>query len=414
MTIFHSLFFLQSSLLLSLAVFAFILQWHDEINYQTFKSLSLDNPEYPSMDCTSRDSRTTSFPYFKDLKFGYNKSNLKPKICITTTTSDGLEQILQWIYYHKFIGVTNFFLFVEGNASIPHVSKVLQSIQNVKLVHRTKELEEEQAKSRMWNETWMSRYLYKPCNYELFVKQYLNMEMAIDMAREARMDWIIHIDTDELIHPAGTNEYSVTQLLSAVHESVDTVIFPNYESCVERDDIQEPFTEVSLFKKSFHHLDNETYFRNYNKSFRGNKNYFMTYANGKSAARVQPYLRPNGAHRWYNYITIPNETQFTEAAILHYTYAKFSYLTSRRERCGCKPTINHLKKCFFLDFDRDAFIIASSATEEEMLNWYHEHVVWMNKDLNQKLIKEGILTRIYAPMVIMQGLKDTGVYASLI
>lgn len=89
------------------------------------------------------------------------------------------------------------------------------------------------------------------------------------------MDWIIHVDTDELIHPAGAPEYSLTQLLSDVPANVDMVVFPNYvsalpasmsfkghmqsfsifhilrhyvfqESCVERDDIKEPFTEVLL------------------------------------------------------------------------------------------------------------------------------------------------------------------------
>lgn len=54
---------------------------------------------------------------------------------------------------------------------------------------------------------------------------------------------------------------------------------------------------------------------------------------------------------------LSSEVQFTEAAILHYTYAKFSYLTSRRERCGCKPTMKHVKKCFFLDFDRTVSIL---------------------------------------------------------
>lgn len=89
------------------------------------------------------------------------------------------------------------------------------------------------------------------------------------------MDWIIHLDTDELIHPAGTQEYSMRQLLSDVPGNVDMVIFPNYvssgvlfncdlvayvifvdkyylmlecyllqESSVERDDITEPFSEV--------------------------------------------------------------------------------------------------------------------------------------------------------------------------
>lgn len=37
--------------------------------------------------------------------------------------------------------------------------------------------------SRIWNETWLANFFYKPCNYELFVKQSLNMEMAIVMAR---------------------------------------------------------------------------------------------------------------------------------------------------------------------------------------------------------------------------------------
>ncbi|KAI3974281.1 hypothetical protein MKX01_030950 [Papaver californicum] len=39
------------------------------------------------------------------------------------------------------------------------------------------------------------------------------MEMAIVMPRDSGMDWIIHLDTDELIHPAGASEYSLRQFL---------------------------------------------------------------------------------------------------------------------------------------------------------------------------------------------------------
>ncbi|XP_020961567.1 protein RAE1-like [Arachis ipaensis] len=42
--------------------------------------------------------------------------------------------------------------------------------QGVKVLYRTKELEEQQAKSRIWNETWLVGFFYKPYNYELFVK----------------------------------------------------------------------------------------------------------------------------------------------------------------------------------------------------------------------------------------------------
>lgn len=86
------------------------------------------------------------------------------------------------------------------------------------------------------------------------------------------MDWIIHLDTDELLHPAGAHEYSLRKLLFDIPGNVDMVIFPNYvslialwlfvyalntfasdshflfqESSIERDDIKDPFSEVSVF-----------------------------------------------------------------------------------------------------------------------------------------------------------------------
>ncbi|KAI8559096.1 hypothetical protein RHMOL_Rhmol04G0148100 [Rhododendron molle] len=412
---------------LTLAAFAFVLQWRGGLTDPTTRWSP--DPLFPGMDpsgtvrssaAAASDcvdllgrSRSASFPYYRDWKFSYG-SDLRPKLCITTSTSAGLEQTLPWLFYHKVIGVTNFFLFVEGKAATPSVSKVLESIPGVKVIYRTKELEEQQARSRIWNETWLASFFYKPCNYELFVKQSLNMEMAIVMAREAGMDWIIHLDTDELIHPAGAREYSMRQLLAEVPGNVDMVIFPNYESSVERDDIKEPFSEVSMFKKNYDHLPKDTYFGNYKEATRGNPNYFLTYGNGKSAARIQDHLRPNGAHRWHNYMKTPNEIKLDEAAVLHYTYPKFSDLTSRRDRCRCKPTKEDVKRCFMLEFDRAAFIIASTATEEEMLHWYREHIVWTDKAVNAKLLKKGILTRIYAPMVIVQELRESGAFTSVV
>ncbi|KAG5416378.1 hypothetical protein IGI04_003945 [Brassica rapa subsp. trilocularis] len=399
------LLLLLTLLPVSLACLAFILQWrgggladpasasvisstsvpggNSDLNHEVFPGMETVSSVSPkahqsSSDCSNlARSSSPSFPYYGDWKFGVD-SNLKPKICITTSTSAGLDQILPWMFYHKVLGVSTFFLFVEGKAATPSISKVLESIPGVKVIYRTKDLEEKQAKrdcsivvvssttdqflfcfiSRIWNETWLSSFFYKPCNYELFVKQSLNMEMAIVMARDAGMDWILHLDTDELIYPAGAREYSLRRLLLDVPPNVDMVIFPNYESSVERDDIKDPFTEVSMFKKNYDHLPKDTYFGMYKEATRNNPNYFLTYGNGKSVARVQDHLRPNGAHRWHNYMKTPNEIKLEEAAVLHYTYAKFSDLTSRRDRCGCKPTKEDVKRCFMLDFDRSVVIQA--------------------------------------------------------
>ncbi|URE38418.1 hypothetical protein MUK42_17024 [Musa troglodytarum] len=417
---------LLTALPLALASLAFVLQWRGGVDDPASRWPAADARMFPGMgnsplsssaspvpsvaarsasDCVEilGGSSLPSFPYYRGWKFDLDK-DLKPKICITTSTSAGLDQILPWLFYHKVIGVSQFLLFVEGKAAKPHVSAVLESIPGYKSY----------TEPENWRRNKQKGFFYKPCNYELFVKQSLNMEMAIVMARNARMDWIIHLDTDELIHPAGAEEYSLTRLLSDVPANADMVIFPNYESGVERDDIKDPFSEVSMFKKNYDHLPRETYFGMYKEAARGNPNYFLTYGNGKSAARIQDHLRPNGAHRWHNYMKIPNEIKLDEAAVLHYTYPKFSDLTSRRDRCGCKPTKEDVKRCFMLDFDRNAFIIASTATEEEMLRWYNEHVVWTDKRLNLKLLRKGILTRIYAPMAIVQALRESGVLSSAI
>ena len=57
-----------------------------------------------------------------------------------------------------------------------------------------------------------------------------------------------------------------------------------------------------MFKKS--------YFGNYKDATNGNPNYFLTYGNGKLAARIQDHLRPNGAHRWHNYMKSPKYVNF--------------------------------------------------------------------------------------------------------
>eukprot|EP00243_Klebsormidium_subtile_P005606 TRINITY_DN2263_c0_g3_i1.p1 TRINITY_DN2263_c0_g3~~TRINITY_DN2263_c0_g3_i1.p1 ORF type:complete len:360 (+),score=105.57 TRINITY_DN2263_c0_g3_i1:86-1081(+) len=228
------------------------------------------------------------------------------------------------------------------------------------------------------------------------------------MARDAGMDWIIHIDTDELLSPEGTEDYSLTRLLEEVAPDVDLVVFPNYETIVERVDVEDPFAEVTIFKKNFDHVPDAVYYQHYQEATRGNPNYFLTYGNGKSAARVIPGLRPNGAHRWHNYDKVPVEITHQTAPVLHYTYAKFSDLKTRKNRCGCKPTEEDVKKCFMLDFDRLAFIIASTASEEDILQFYRDHVVWSREEIDS-LVSKGLFGRLYTPQVIIRGIQASGI-----
>jgi hypothetical protein len=79
-----------------------------------------------------------------------------------------------------------------------------------------------------------------------------------------------------------------------------------------------------MFKKNYDHLPKDTYFGMYKDSVRGNPNYFLTYGNGKSVARVQDHLRPNGAHRWHNYMKTPKykHCQFIKPISIHFILKK--------------------------------------------------------------------------------------------
>ena len=224
------------------------------------------------------------------------------------------------------------------------------------------------------------------------------------MAKSDNADWILHVDTDELIYPGGSYTYSLIEVLQSVPSHVDLLIFPNYESLAESDDVADPFTEVTLFKKSYAHVDSEDYYKAYGTVARGNPNYYTTYGNGKSAARVIPGLRSNGAHRWHNYQSSPTEWSSEEAAVLHYTYNKFSDLKSRRDRCDCAPTKEDAEKCFILPFDRLAFLEASLKNDAELMEFFRDRLVWDDEDVVINLVHKGLFGRLYEPQLLVRGI----------
>lgn len=115
---------------------------------------------------------------------------------------------------------------------------------------RTPELEAAHAASRIWREKWLASFFRKPCNYALFVRQNLNLETAIAAALAEGLagGWIAHIDTDELLHPGGAEGFSMAATLARVPAAVGALVLPNYESAVERDDVDDPFVQATLFK----------------------------------------------------------------------------------------------------------------------------------------------------------------------
>ncbi|CAD7701194.1 unnamed protein product [Ostreobium quekettii] len=324
------------------------------------------------------------------------------KLAIATTTAAGVDSIKVWMRYHKSIGFSMFYLFLNGQVNHDAAIWELGRWSGVKLFPNNERLQHRHAHSRAWNETWLSAFFNKPCNNELFVMQSLNMEVAIQQAMEDGVDWIFHLDTDELLYPGGTGSFSIQEYMDSLDDDIDSVVFPNYEGLAERDDVTDPFTEVTLFKRNFAHVNSDEYFKKYSIVARGNPNYFTTYGNGKSAGRIQPHLRSNGAHRWYIYGKKPKEITSTEPTVLHYVYNKYADLKGRRDRCDCAPTDEDVKRCFILPFDREAFLASSLKDDKELRQYFRDKLVWSDRSQVKDLLKGGLFVRIHVPQVMTQ------------
>jgi len=325
-------------------------------------------------------------------------------VAAISTTAESPENIRRWIAYHRRLGVARFYLFVTGTAALPGEARALEQEPGVVLYRpqHDEQLQAEQAKSRLWHVPWMKRYMHKPCNHELFVAQTLNMETALRAAHADNVTWVMHIDTDELLYPSGKHGFSIQEALASIPEDVDNLVMPNYEAAPETHTVVDPFREVTLFKKSVNHVIRETMKAYTPQMSKGNPNYFLTYSNGKSVARVTEDIRPNGAHRFAYYKHKVKEWAHPSVALLHFPYTRFRDLRGRRDRCDCVPVEEDAKRCFVMNFDRQAFIQASLLREPDLLQWYREHVVFENVTQVEELQRAGLMQRIHLPQSMFE------------
>ena len=93
---------------------------------------------------------------------------------------------------------------------------------------------------------------------EVMARQVLNAALAIDLARRQELDWLLHIDVDELFFSA---KYPLAEHFArAQAQALDTIIYRHFEAVPEKADIADPFREVDLFA---------SFRRGWRASFRG-------------------------------------------------------------------------------------------------------------------------------------------------
>lgn len=217
-----------------------------------------------------------------------------PKAAIVTTLKNAGPMLDSFITYHLSIGFEHIFLFFDDpdDPSIP----VVQIYSNVTVVRHNDELREswKQTKSYQTGEH-IRRYL----DEEVTARQVLNVEIAIDLAKKKGIDWLLHIDIDELFHSPSQSVGEHFQSLT--DRGIHRVLYVNHEAIPETSEVYDPFKEATLFKKNPLTIDTRLTSGELkalvSRIPQLPERFFLCYRIGKSAARVADGLIP-GVHEF--------------------------------------------------------------------------------------------------------------------
>lgn len=252
-------------------------------------------------------------------------------------------------------------------------------------------------------------------------RQMLNAAVAIEMGVADGVDWLLHIDQDELFYAAelfeGQSLTGLFERLSAEH--IQHVNFANLEAIPESADVADPFREVTLFKRNPRSMDGMALSAEQqaiiNPLSQMPPHFFHNYVNGKSAARVSADLLPDGVHDFH----LPQQ-QTTQAAIarklrrhdpftphhrwvvnpviLHYLNCSFDAFYAKYSRYDYYNAFRNPQRMLgkFGQFHANA-ANAVQRGEAAARDFYAQHVMLTDPTDQQRLLDSQLATRINAP-----------------
>ncbi|HEX7240881.1 MAG TPA: glycosyltransferase family 2 protein, partial [Longimicrobiaceae bacterium] len=228
---------------------------------------------------------------------------MSTKTAIVTTYRGAADILDSFLSYHLALGFDHIFLFSDDPEDPG--TEIARRHPAVTVVPTDDDLRARWRRTPLYRSRrrWIEKYLYR----EVMARQMLNVEVAVGMAVERGVDWLLHIDVDELFYsPAATVAEHFREM---TEKGFAAVRYMNLEAAPEKADVVDCFREVTLFKVPSHFHPGRTFSQEQRKVMQSIPNcparLFNYYEIGKSAARVTPGLRPDGVHDFFPEVEHP-------------------------------------------------------------------------------------------------------------
>jgi amylosucrase len=256
----------------------------------------------------------------------------QPQVAIVTTIADVASSIDFFVRYHLSLGFKRLFIFLD--APCDQTQALLADYPQVTLILRDELL------SQRWSDVASGEYrrLLPLSSLEVMARQELNMLLALEMARSEGLDWLLHIDSDELFYPHDLTLGA--HFLDLERRRIGNVSYLNYEAQVEREGVAHPFEDISLFKRNFFRSNLWVFNATQRELLQQHSwlppQFFNFYQNGKSAVRLDKTVQTNGVH----FFKSAQDVHFClnrGPVILHFSCASVADVQQKYARLGNFP-----------------------------------------------------------------------------
>eukprot|EP00933_Yihiella_yeosuensis_P004410 TRINITY_DN108778_c0_g1_i1.p1 TRINITY_DN108778_c0_g1~~TRINITY_DN108778_c0_g1_i1.p1 ORF type:complete len:509 (-),score=70.77 TRINITY_DN108778_c0_g1_i1:90-1616(-) len=264
-----------------------------------------------------------SLGHLKECWCALAKETKKPLKTAIVMLSRHPAQLKRWLEYHlEHVKVDHVFIKVEDSPDIlATVKKLPGKLQNQITLWGS---EPGDAASLVRQSYSSSRP--KDDYTTLQNRQREAMTRAKKASSQMGIDWLIHIDDDELLYVPS--QRTVGELLASMPSEYDQAYIPNVEAVYESSNAKDCFGEAKEVNLDIH--------------------YFQGYVNGKPALRVSSNAAPAGPHQW----RVP-QTNY-ELASLHLD----------REPFGAPLMLIHYESCPFSRWQDKYFHLSNTSPSE--------------------------------------------------
>ena len=237
------------------------------------------------------------------------------------------------------------------------------------------------------------------CERTVVHRQMLNVGVVMQQARADGVDWLLHLDSDELLAPYSADT-GIRAYFEQVPEHVDEVIFPNFEAVPETEEIGDPFIEVTLFKKSPYYLRYQEFEHLYTAWNGGSGTFklFNAYITGKAALRMRdvdiPFV-PASVHHFLPF-RFNRNVRIEDSGgpiVLHYPLCGLQRFVDRFTGFNRQRVNTYDGTGFVEDLYLKAAELVAAGREPELRELYRRLVMLDDVSLRARLQRNGFLLR---------------------